>query len=76
MVNNIEGNSFNRPALGAIGCDKVNYNINIFTEFAPVRAVVLGHMDESSMLPSNDPTFVSDSGDPLSQGVKYDPKVI
>ena len=48
----------------------VSEKIHVFTEFSPVKAVVLGYMGNTARIPNNDYLFEGD-GDPLEMGIKY-----
>ncbi|CDW77532.1 UNKNOWN [Stylonychia lemnae] len=63
------------PRPDAYGTLKLQEKINIFTEFEPVKAIVLGCMSDTSRLPSNEPLLVANKDQDLKACQQYPAKI-
>lgn len=71
---------FEYPVASAIGDKQITEKTWVFTEFAPVKALVLGYMDETARFPDNDLPLAGISDDHSTMtvvlGTKYPPHII
>jgi len=56
----------------------VGEKIHVFTEFSPVKAVILGYMGNSARIPKKDDLLEVGGydDDPLEMGIKYPAELI
>jgi len=62
------------PSKDTIGHLETKLKINSFTEFAPIKGVILGYMGDTAQIPEDDPLLIDFYGD--YKGKKYPAKLI
>lgn len=70
FTDSISEESMPLPTDNTVGFKKVTEKIHVFSEFVPLKSVVLGYMSKTSRIPYNDELFIFDD-DTLAEGQPY-----
>ena len=62
------------PTDDSIGMKAVSDRINVFTEFCPIKSIIVGFMSDTSLISSTDAHF-EDSNRDIKLGKEYPPEI-